>query len=133
VTVRPPDDPYALYHSCVIIGLHTLIYSADADADRAFLRDVLGFEYVDAGHGWLIFSMPPTEMGVHPTDGPGSHEMYLMCDDIEATVAELTARGVAFTQPPTDAGFGRIAMIRLPGGGELGIYQPRHATAFGAN
>ncbi len=114
----------------VINGLHALIFSTDAAADRAFLRDKLGFASIDAGDGWLIFAMPPAEMGVHPTETAGGHELYLMCDDIDATVSELTANGVEFASSPTDAGFGRLATIRLPGGGDLGIYQPRHPTAI---
>jgi catechol 2,3-dioxygenase-like lactoylglutathione lyase family enzyme len=114
----------------MINGLHALIYSTDAEADRAFLRDKLGFDHVDAGHGWLIFRMPPAELGVHPTERAAQHELYLMCDDVDTTVAELTAAGVTFAAPPTDAGFGRLAMIRLPGGGDLGLYQPHHPTAI---
>jgi catechol 2,3-dioxygenase-like lactoylglutathione lyase family enzyme len=114
----------------VINGLHALIYSRDPDADRAFLRDRLGFAHVDAGGGWLIFTMPPAELAVHPVDGEGSHELYLMCDDVDATVAELSAAGVEFDGPPTDARFGRLVTIRLPGGGSLGMYEPRHPTAI---
>lgn len=114
----------------MITGAHALIYTRDAEADRAFLRDKLALRYVDAGHGWLIFALPPAELGVHPTDGPGSHELYLMCDDLDATITELTAKGVEFTGDPQDAGFGRLAAMRLPGGGELHIYQPKHPTAI---
>ena len=114
----------------MITGVHALIYTTDAAADRAFFRDVLGLEHVDAHDGWLIFALPPAELGVHPTDGEPQHELYLMCDDITATMAELRAKGVEFTGLPTDAGFGQLAGIRLPGGGTLGIYQPRHPTAF---
>ena len=113
----------------MITGVHALVYSPDAPAVRAFIRDVLGWSHVDGGGGWLIFAMPPAEVGVHPTDGPGSQELWLMCDDIEATVAELTAKGVEFTGPPSDQRFGVAASIKLPDGGTLGIYQPRHATA----
>lgn len=114
----------------MISAVHLLIYSRDAAADRAFLRDVLGYPYVDDGHGWLIFKLPPAEVGVHPTDGAERHEIYLMCDDVEATVAELAAKGVELVRPVTDAGFGRETAIRLPGGGELGLYQPKHKTAY---
>ncbi len=128
--MRPCGGTATRYDATVINGLHALIYSADAEADRAFLRDKLGFEHVDAGHGWLIFAMPPAEMAVHPTDGTGGHELYLMCDDLDATMAELTGRGVEFAQQPVQARFGRLATIRLPGGGSLGIYQPSHPTAI---
>lgn len=113
----------------VITGAHMIIYSREAEADRAFFRDVLGYPHVDAGDGWLIFSMPPAECAVHPTDGASAHEFYLMCDDIAATVAELQARGVEFARPVSDQGWGRLTAIRLPGGGELGLYEPRHPTA----
>lgn len=114
----------------MITGVHSLIYSADPEADRAFFRDVLKFHHVVAHGDWLIFALPPTELGIHPSDGEPKHEIYLMCDDITATVAELTAKGVSFTGPPTDARFGMLAEIRLPGGGLLGIYEPRHPTAI---
>jgi catechol 2,3-dioxygenase-like lactoylglutathione lyase family enzyme len=113
----------------MIIGTHALIYTPEADAVRAFFRDVLGLSSVDAGQGWLIFALPPAELGVHPADGPGSHEIYFMCDDVEATVAELKAKGVEFTRPVTDERWGRATALRLPGGMELGIYEPRHPTA----
>jgi predicted enzyme related to lactoylglutathione lyase len=113
----------------VITGVHALVYSPDAQAVRAFIRDVLGWSHVDNGGGWLIFAMPPAEVAVHPTDGPGSHELFLMCDDIEATMAELTAKGVEFTGPPAEQRFGIAATIKLPDGGQLGIYEPRHKTA----
>ncbi|QPP09459.1 extradiol dioxygenase [Streptomyces bathyalis] len=110
----------------MINGGHVIIYSRDAEADRAFFRDVLEYRHVDAGGGWLIFKLPPAEIAVHPADGPGAHEFYFMCDDVDATVAELTAKGVEFTQPVTDAGWGRLTRFRLPGGGEVGMYEPRH-------
>lgn len=113
----------------VITGAHVLLYSADADADLAFLRDVLRFPHVDAGNGRLMFRLPPSEVAVHGTDGPAAHEMYLMCDDVEASVAELAARGVR-TSPVEDRGWGLVTTIRLPGGGDLGLYQPRHPTAI---
>lgn len=114
----------------MITGSHVIIYSRDAAADRAFLRDVLGYPNVDAGDGWLIFKAPPAEMAVHPTDTDPKTEVYLMCDDVEVTMSELAAKGVEFTQPVTDQGWGLLTAIRLPGGGELGLYQPRHPTAF---
>jgi catechol 2,3-dioxygenase-like lactoylglutathione lyase family enzyme len=113
----------------VINGGHVVVYSRDAEADRAFFRDVLGYPHVDAGGGWLIFRLPPAEIAVHPADGPGGHEFYLMCDDVDATVRELTARGVEFTEPVTEARWGRLTRFRLPGGGEMGMYEPRHPRA----
>ncbi|GAA4485348.1 hypothetical protein GCM10023094_40000 [Rhodococcus olei] len=123
---RPTDsvDP-------MITGAHIVIHSRDAEADRAFLRDVLGYPHVDAGGGWLVFALPPAEVAVHPTDGDGRHELYLMCDDVAATVAELTAKGVEFAAPVTDQRWGLLTSIRLPGGGEVGLYQPKHPTAHG--
>jgi predicted enzyme related to lactoylglutathione lyase len=120
----------------MINGLHTIIYADQAEATRAFFRDVLGFAHVDSGHGWLIFAMPPAELGIHPTGdgaapGGGQHELYLTCDDIHATLAELSAKGVEFTSGVTEAGFGLLTRMKIPGGGTLGLYQPRHATAMG--
>ena len=112
----------------MINGVHALIYTKDAEALRAFLGDVLGFSPVDAGGGWLIFALPPAELAAHPSEGDGRHELYMMCDDIEATTAELKDKGVEFTGPVTDEGFGLVTAIRLPGGGELGLYEPRHPT-----
>jgi predicted enzyme related to lactoylglutathione lyase len=114
----------------MITGVHTVLFAEDADATRAFLRDVLGWDSVDAGGGWLIFALPPGELGVHPVEAGGQrHELYLMCDDINATVDELTRKGVTFTQPVEDAGFGLTTRLQLPGGGELALYQPRHPVA----
>jgi predicted enzyme related to lactoylglutathione lyase len=113
----------------MINGAHVIIYSRDPDADRAFFQDVLRYPHVDAGGGWLIFKLPPAEIAMHPTDGAESHEFYFMCDDVEASVRELTAKGVEFTQPVTDAGWGRVTRLRLPGGGEVGMYEPRHERA----
>ena len=110
----------------MITGAHAIVYSRDADADRAFFRDVLGFPSVDAGGGWLIFALPPAELAAHPADASGRHELYLMCDEIESTVADLQAKGVEFTAPVSDQGFGRLTSLKLPGGGELGLYEPRH-------
>ena len=112
----------------MINAVHAVIYTKDAEAARAFFRDVLGLPNVDAGHGWLIFALPPAEMGVHPTEGENHHQLYLMCDDVEATVAELKAKGVEFTQPVKDAGFGLLTAMKVPGGGELFLYQPKHAS-----
>jgi catechol 2,3-dioxygenase-like lactoylglutathione lyase family enzyme len=112
----------------VITGIHAVIFSRDADGVRAFFRDVLGLSSVDAGGGWLIFALPPAELAAHPADGDGHHELYLMCDDVQATVEELTVKGVEFTQPVGDQGFGLMTALRLPGGGELGLYEPRHPS-----
>jgi catechol 2,3-dioxygenase-like lactoylglutathione lyase family enzyme len=114
----------------MIRGAHVILYSADADADRAFLRDVLGLTHVDSGGGWLIFQLPPGEVAVHPAESSGAVELYLVCDDVDATVAELSGKGVAFEGPVSDQGWGRLVTIRLPGGGRLGVYEARHATAF---
>jgi catechol 2,3-dioxygenase-like lactoylglutathione lyase family enzyme len=114
----------------MITGAHVILYSADADADREFLREVLGFPYVDAGHGWLIFALPPAEAAVHPADPAAGHELYLMCDDLDATMVELAARGVAFGEL-TEQRWGRLTSIRLPGGSDLGLYQPSHPLAHG--
>jgi len=116
----------------VINGAHVIVYSRDAEADRAFLRDVLGFSSVDAGDGWLIFALPPSELAVHPTDAEQVIELYLLCDDIEATVADLTGKGVETTGPVVDRGWGLLTGVRLPGGGEVGLYEPRHPTAYGS-
>ena len=113
----------------MIIGAHAIIYSRDAEADRAFIRDVFGFDSVDAGAGWLIFALPPSEVAVHPDDTGGRHELYLMCDDIEATVSELKQKGVQIKKPIADLRFGRLVSIQLPGGGELGVYEPKHPLA----
>ena len=112
----------------MITGAHTVIYSSDPDADRALFRDVLGFPSVDAGGGWLIFGLPPAEAAFHPAEQGDAQELYLMCDDIGATVAELTGRGVAIAGEVKDEGWGRVTTIKLPGGAELGLYEPRHPT-----
>ena len=122
---------HAQYSTQVISGAHVIIYSTDAEADRAFVRDVLGFDSVDAGGGWLIFALPPAELAVHHHARGDRHELYLMCDDVLATVAELQAKGVELAREVTNQGFGLLAAIRLPGGGELGIYEPRHASPLG--
>jgi len=120
----------------VIAGAHALIYAEDADAARGFFRDVLGFDSVDAHDGWLIFALPPAELGIHPADaGEGRHELFLMCHDVQRTREELEAKGVEFAAPIADEGFGLITRLRIPGGGEIGLYEPRHASplpAFGA-
>jgi catechol 2,3-dioxygenase-like lactoylglutathione lyase family enzyme len=115
----------------MISGLHAVIYSPDADKVRAFLREVLGFKSVDAGHGWLIFAAPPAEIATHPVgqDEKPHHELYLMCDDLKATMKELADKGVQ-CNAVTEARWGSITSIQLPGGGELGLYQPKHPTAL---
>lgn len=117
----------------MITGAHSILYSTDADADRAFLRDVLGFPSVDVGQGWLIFGLPPAEVAVHPGEKNDVHELYLMCDDVGRFVARLEKRGVT-CGPVLDRGWGLLTQVALPGGGKLGVYQPRHARpeAMGA-
>ena len=109
----------------MIVGAHSIIYSTNPDADRAFLRDVLELPGVDVGGGWLIFGLPPAELAVHPSDVNGVHEFYLMCDDVDALVSEMKKRAVACT-PVQSQGWGLLTHVALPGGGKLGIYQPRH-------
>ena len=111
----------------MIIGAHSIIYSKDSDADRAFLKEVLGFPHVDVGGGWLIFGLPPGEVAVHPGDQNDVHELYFMTDDVEDLVATMNARGIE-TAPITHQGWGALTHVTLPGGGKLGIYQPRHAS-----
>jgi catechol 2,3-dioxygenase-like lactoylglutathione lyase family enzyme len=112
----------------MITGVHAIIFTKDADAVRDFCRDVLELPSVDAGEGWLIFGLPPAELAAHPAeeDEADRHELYLMCDDVHATVEELKRKGVEFTQPVADEGFGLLTRVRIPGGGELGLYEPRH-------
>jgi catechol 2,3-dioxygenase-like lactoylglutathione lyase family enzyme len=112
----------------VITAVHAIVYTKDADADRAFFRDVLGLRSVDAGGGWLIFELPPAELAAHPDADGGRHELYLMCDDIHATVQQLAAKGVGTSREVTDEGFGLLTAITLPGGGEVGLYEPRHPS-----
>jgi catechol 2,3-dioxygenase-like lactoylglutathione lyase family enzyme len=123
----------------MITGAHVLLYSQDPEADRAFFRDILGFRSVDAGGGWLIFALPPAELGIHPGDGklvqPHADqpllrvELYLMCDDLSSFVESLEAKSIECT-PPTEAEWGIATTVRLPSGGRLGLYQPKHPTAF---
>jgi catechol 2,3-dioxygenase-like lactoylglutathione lyase family enzyme len=113
----------------MIQGAHVIVYSKDAAADRDFLRDVLGFPSVDAGHGWLIFALPPAEVAVHPDPENGRHELYLMCDDLKAEIAELEKKGVPCSKVHEER-WGSITRMRLPGGGEVGLYQPKHPTAL---
>lgn len=109
----------------LITGAHIIIESTNPEADRSFFKDVLAFDSVDAGQGWLIFSLSPAEVAVHPGTN-GQHQLYLMCSDIEAVLAELGRKGVHIKSPVTDQNWGRIASIELPGGAELAIYQPKH-------
>ena len=110
----------------MITGAHSILYSSDAEADRAFLRDVPGFPHVDVGHGWLIFGLPPAEVAVHPAEENGRQEFYLMCDDIAAFVDEMRGPGIACSEVQNQ-GWGMLTDVTLPGGGKLGVYQPRHA------
>jgi len=110
----------------MIVGAHSIIYSKNADADRNFLRDVLKLTNVDVGGGWLIFGLPPAEIAVHPGDENGVHEFYLMCDDINGFIAQMAKERIA-CEPVSDMGWGLLSQITLPGGGKLGVYQPRHA------
>ena len=111
----------------MITGMHAIIYSADAEADRAFIRDTFGFAHIDNGGGWLIFQLPPAEVAVHP--GGSGHELFLMCDDIEATAADLRGKGVTITEGPVERRYGIEVVLALPGGGTLRVYEPRHAIA----
>jgi predicted enzyme related to lactoylglutathione lyase len=112
----------------VINGVHAIVFTEDAEGLRAFFRDVLGLPSVDAGGGWLIFRLPPAELAAHPAEEGGRHELYLMCDDIEATAEELKGKGVELTRPISDERFGLMTAIRLPDGGELALYEPKHPT-----
>ena len=110
----------------MITGMHAIVFSPEAEKVRAFFADVLGMPWVDTGGGWLIFALPPAELAVHPADGESRHELYLMCDNIQATLAELRARGVEVARDVSDQGWGLLAAIRLPDGSEFPIYEPRH-------
>jgi catechol 2,3-dioxygenase-like lactoylglutathione lyase family enzyme len=111
----------------MIIAAHTIIYTTDAESDRAFCRDVLGFPSIDAGHGWLIFALPPSELAFHDSDHNGQHELYLMCDDLSATIVQLRSKGVEVSEV-TQQRWGKLASFRLPGGGRVGIYEPSHPS-----
>ena len=116
----------------MVIGAHLIAFAGDADAARAFFRDVLELPSVDAGGGWLIFALPPAELAVHPGEGwgqgEGGHRLFLLCDEIESTVTELEAKGVRFSGPITDEDWGRLAMMVVPGHGEVGLYEPTHPS-----
>jgi catechol 2,3-dioxygenase-like lactoylglutathione lyase family enzyme len=113
----------------VISGAHVMIYSRDADADRAFFRDVLGLASADSGGGWLIFALPPAEVAIHPTEEKDHHELYLLCEDMEAAAQELERKGVALKRPFDEPRWGRVTELTLPGGGRIGLYQPKHLLA----
>ena len=118
-----------------IIGTHALLYTTEPDAVRAILRDVLGFDFVDAGHDWLVFALPPAELGVHPGEGPTfdagvRHQLSFMCDDLDATVDELRAKGIEIQGEPQNAGWGITTTMVLPGGLDVMLYQPRHPLAI---
>jgi catechol 2,3-dioxygenase-like lactoylglutathione lyase family enzyme len=115
----------------MISGAHIIVYSKDAEADRVFFRDVLGLKSVDAGHGWLIFALPPAEAAFHPYEENNVHQLYLMCDDLKAEMASLAKKGVSCSEVQ-EAAWGSITKIRLPGGGQLHLYQPKHSTAPGS-
>jgi hypothetical protein len=114
----------------VIIGAHSILYSRNPEPDRAFLRDVLRFPSVDVGGGWLIFGLPPAEVAVHPSDENDVHELYLMCDDVKAFIRDMKKRGIA-CGPVQNPGWGVLTHVMLPGGGKLGVYEPRHARPKG--
>lgn len=113
----------------MVVGAHVIIYSKDAEADRVFFRDVLEFNSVDAGHGWLIFALPPAELAVHPDERNDKHELYLMCDDLPSEIASLREKGVACSEVHEQP-WGLLVTVSLPGGGKVGLYEPRHPTAL---
>lgn len=112
----------------MINSVHVIVYSHEAEAVRAFFADVLGWEAVDAGGGWPIFALPPAELAVHPTEGPDRHELYLMCADLDATLAELKTRGVEAAEPISEERWGRVTEIQIPGAGTIQLYQPTHPS-----
>jgi catechol 2,3-dioxygenase-like lactoylglutathione lyase family enzyme len=111
----------------MIFGAHVVLYSTDAEADRAFFSDILGYTSVDAGHGWLIFALPPSELAVHPVEIGGAHELFFMCDDLAAELVALEAKGVE-AGPVEEARWGSVTKLTLPGGGTVGLYQPSHPS-----
>ena len=111
-----------------VTGAHVLLYTPEAEVLRGILRDALGWEHVDAGDGWLIFALPPAELGVHPSDGETKHELSLMCDDVTATAAELRAKGIEIRGDPEELSYGLVTTMVLPGGVEIDLYEPRHAS-----
>src|SRR5215813_4648011 len=113
----------------MISGAHVVVYSKNAEADRVFFRDILGFKSVDAGHGWLIFALPPSEAAFHPAEANGKHELYFMCDDVKAEIARLEQKGVSCAAVHEER-WGSLTAITLPGGGTIGLYQPKHPKAI---
>jgi hypothetical protein len=113
-----------------ITGAHVLLFSREAETLRATLRDILGWDFVEAHPGWLIFALPPAELGVHPSDGDTKHELWLICDDLDTTVAELRSRGIEFIGDPAEEAFGVWIRMRLPGGVEVPLYEPKHPLAI---
>ena len=113
-----------------ITGAHVLLFSTEAEALRATLRDVIGWDFVEAHPGWLIFALPPAELGVHPSDGDTSHELWLICDDLAATFAQLRGKGIEFAGEPTEEDFGTWIRMLLPGGVEVPLYEPKHPLAI---
>jgi catechol 2,3-dioxygenase-like lactoylglutathione lyase family enzyme len=116
----------------MISGAQVILFVPDAQATRAFLRDVLGLAAVDAGQGWLIFALPPAELAAHPTTGEVSHELYLMCDDLQATMADLKGKGAEFVDEPSEHDWGTVVSLRVPGGGTLALYQAKHPSPRGS-
>jgi hypothetical protein len=116
----------------MLYGAHVIVYSKDADADRAFFRDVLEYPFVDAGHGWLIFALPPAEMALHPSDANDAHELYFMCSDVRAFVEAMTEKKIACS-PIDEQRWGSITRVALPGGGKIGVYQPKHPSPIEPN
>jgi predicted enzyme related to lactoylglutathione lyase len=114
----------------MITGVHALLFSKEAEQVREFFREALGLRSVDAGNGWLIFALPPAELGVHPTVADPSVELYLLCDDLDATITELGAKGVTCSEPIAERDWGRLSFLELPGGARFGLYEPRHPTAL---
>jgi hypothetical protein len=112
----------------MITGVHAILYAKKAEATRKFFKDVLGLPSVDSGGGWLIFALPPAELGVHPVMEKESHELFLMCDDLNKTVANLKKKGVKFKARIHDQPWGKLITMKVPGGGEMGLYEPRHAS-----
>jgi hypothetical protein len=124
------EIPCISWEEQMISGAHVIVYSKKAEEDRVFFRDVLGFKSVDGGHGWLIFALPPAEAALHPSDEDVGHELYFMCDDLKAEIASLAKKGVKCSKVE-EARWGSITKMELPGGGTVGLYQPKHPTAIG--
>jgi len=114
----------------MIFGAHVVVYSKNAEADRVFFRNVLGFKSVDAGHGWLVFALPPGEAAFHPSDENGAHELYFICEDLKTEIASIAKKDVKFSEVQ-QARWGSITKMHLPGGGTVGLYQPKHRLAIG--